>query len=80
MDNPLRSGKRYLVRFAVEGSGDFPIDMLRYDGAFPATERDSYKISEFDHRRVELEAWADGPSTRVPTEDRWKSFLWKVVP
>ena len=30
--------RTYLHRYAVEGTGRFPIDMLRYDGSWPATE------------------------------------------
>lgn len=66
----------------VTGSGLFPIDMLRYDHAWPRTEEDSYKISA-DYRdetnpptmrTVELLTDHD----RV-TYDRWASFTWKVA-
>lgn len=73
------SDKRYLYTFTVEGAGQFPFDMLRYDSAFPASERDSYEISHDDkRRRVTLQAWVTRDS-RVPTSGRWESFLWKVV-
>lgn len=28
----------YLIEYTVRGRGDFPVDMLRYDASFPATE------------------------------------------
>jgi hypothetical protein len=63
---------KYLV-VTVEGSGQFPIDMLRYDAAFPHTEPDSYTIMETGKRSVCL-------LTQIrPTEPRWESFGWKVV-
>jgi len=62
--------------FVVEGSGDFPVDMLRYDRAFCLTP-----IPHPDH------PWF-GKRLRVvcaiqknfkPTEARWNSFGWRVL-
>jgi hypothetical protein len=36
-----RNVKVWETIFVVEGMGEFPLDMLRYDNAFPLTERDS---------------------------------------
>jgi len=81
--------KRGRIRFTVEGSGDFPFDMLRYDHCWPEGEAESYKISltyancnsrEDDTypglRRVTLQS--DSP--HAPTEGRWRSFTWRVLP
>lgn len=69
------------VRYSVIGSGQFPVDMLRYDNAIPAKEDDAGKIapsrwadsSAFDERTVELK------SEFYPTEGRWESFGWSIV-
>jgi hypothetical protein len=76
------------VIFTVEGKGTFPIDMLRYDACYPASEADSYAtmwdvVNEgYALRRVTLKhrVSKDANLHHYPTEDRWKSFMWKVVP
>lgn len=82
--------KQKRVRFTVEGSGDFPFDMLRYDHCWPEHESpDSYNVSLTyanctdrnddtypGKRRVTLLT----ESPNAPTEARWKSFSWSVVP
>jgi hypothetical protein len=70
------------VCYSVSGRGDFPVDMLRYDNAIPTKESDASKIAPsrwhgieaFDERTVELK------SEFYPTEGRWNSFGWKIVP
>ncbi len=64
--------------FIVIGRGEFPIDMLRYDSAYPVTEDDSRVIGQrtyewdrgvlLQHRGVQKD-WE-------PTLGRWKSFGW----
>lgn len=65
--------------FTVEGRGQFPLDMLRYDACYPA---DSDTVSQIDaedepgkRRRVRLLTSRDTP----PTSDRWSSFGWRVI-
>jgi len=67
----------YSYILTVEGRGEFPLDMLRYEQAYPATERDSYRITERGKRQIELAI----QTTRffTPTGGRWESFGWKVV-
>lgn len=65
--------------FTVEGAGQFPFDMLRYDHCWPLSEGyDSGRLA-CDHgaelRRVVLAT--DNPS--APTIGRWESFTWQVV-
>jgi hypothetical protein len=69
-----------LKTFIVEGSGLFPVDMLRYDACWPTTSSDSALIA--------IERWAVQPSPRRVsvmtregglTDDRWLSFGWKVL-
>lgn len=59
--------------FTVEGSGPFPWDMLRYDGAWPTTSEDVQKLHGTGRRRIHLS------SAQGPTHARWASFGWKVV-
>lgn len=64
--------------FVVEGRGEFPFDMLRYDRCWPASGRDAAMLATdgggHDRRRVELRS-ADGQVTVA----RWNSFLWGVI-
>ena len=67
-------------KYEVEGTGRFPIDMLRYDASWPTDkgvgtmlvdhEDDGY----LEQRRVELVT-----ESHEPTKLRWKSFGWPVV-
>ncbi len=80
--------KRYSA-FIVEGRGDFPHDMPRYDGCVPADAQDRVSVAitaENDpaawraKRRVRLFTLEDSPSAkRGPTVKRWESFGWKVI-
>ena len=69
------------IRFTVEGSGDFPFDMLRRDCCWPEREADSGALDlirnaeYFTPRRVTLLS----DNYRVPTDGCWKSFAWKVI-
>ncbi len=59
-------------RFTVEGRGDFPFDMLRYDCCWPARGEDAAALSDTGRRTVTL------LSSQEPTRGRWSSFLWGV--
>lgn len=63
----------------VEGSGEFPFDMLRYDSCVPATGEDAGKLHHYhdELRRVRLLMHEVGRGG--PTVGRWQSFGWKVV-
>ena len=69
---------RELYRYRVSGTGHFPIDMLRYDCAYPASPEAVSAIgavsrtAHVDRRTVELR------SHHPPTRDRWASFGWLV--
>lgn len=69
------------ITFVVQGTGQFPIDMLRYDSCIPATEADSQAIESAHRpqrtpRRVTLAL--RGHAT-APTRGRWESFGWSIV-
>ena len=75
----------YRQEFEVEGSGDFPFDMLRYDNCWPVregTDTGNMAITygrPFPMRRIKLARYVFSKSD-YPTEGRWKSFLWRVIP
>ncbi len=70
------SKKPALTGFTVEGYGEFPFDMLRYDSCWPKSEgHDSYALGNRDQRRVVLQTWSE----RGPTVGRWESFTWRVI-
>ena len=68
-----------IITFVVEGSGRFPIDMLRYDQAWPATVQAGIDITSTEphddqgNRVVQLHA------KQQPTIGRWASFGWQVI-
>ncbi len=65
----------------VTGRGRFPLDMLRRDCAYPASEVDSYKIDNtFDeHSNWEIKV-GKRPTNRNDgfTTARWESFGCKI--
>jgi len=76
--------------FTVEGLGQFPYDMLRYDRCYPASENDSYRMVDLANRRGEHSAklltprrvelvHVDGSARWAPMSVRWESFGWTVL-
>lgn len=70
---------RYTVRAGGIG-GDFPIDMLRYDSAYPDSELDAGEIlATFEARsRRRADRGIRLVGLRRPTVARWESFGWSV--
>lgn len=70
---------RWRIRYNVEGSGHFPLDMLRYDSSYPASESDANR-AEFNSgtRTVVLERVSEDKDW-APTKGRWESFGWQVI-
>lgn len=71
-----------IVKFTVQGTHPFPMDMLRYDSAYPATGESAVRIEKSicDYTRADPEPIVIelvGP--RNPTEGRWNSFGWQVL-
>jgi len=65
-----------VAQYVVEGSGNFPMDMLRYDRAFCLTP-----IPHPDHdwpRKYRVVVGFEGKYR--PTIARWESFGWQVGP
>ena len=73
----------YIQTFTVEGDGDFPFDMLRYDFAWPDSQKEipdliSYLGEKYKSpRQVTLKRVAFNGER--PTDARWQSFGWKVI-
>ena len=66
--------------FTVKGYGPFPIDMLRYDRCWPASEEDAAQAQYpgSDGATVRLVAHESNRHWQ-PTRARWESFGWKVI-
>lgn len=66
--------------YTVRGPGRFPLDMLRYDQAVPASETDASYIAATlaDPSRDRTLITLRG--VKPPTEARWRSFGWQVLP
>lgn len=72
----MANTKKVTYKFRVQGTGRFPLDMLRYDSCWPWSQEDVRA----------LDGWQDmtGGTPRVvllegisePTEERWASFGW----
>lgn len=73
----------YEHHFIAKGTGNFPIDMLRYDRAMPWQSHDAGNI-ELSVRDINVESWEIrlvhmGPDRLwLPTVGRWESFTWRV--
>lgn len=59
----------------ISGSGQFPVDMLRYERAYPASENDSYAIAETFNGKSSVWSIHVTKTTNAPwTVERWHSF------
>jgi hypothetical protein len=76
--------KLYRTEFEVIGSGEFPVDMLRYDHCYPASTEDAVKISYHrqdgvlynEYRTIRLATVEHGKGVEQVTPRRWQSFGW----
>jgi hypothetical protein len=81
--------------FTVEGAGEFPVDMLRYDRCFPISYEDWLKMhvryTDYPYgggvegkfpdatERRRVRLASQSRSFSCPTVARWESFNWQVV-
>jgi len=79
----MAKSKRIKFTVATTGAG-FPFDMLRYDAAWPSSERDAHEITRIhrDHitepgQPVAVVLESDNPF--APNVERWNSFSCVVV-
>ncbi len=74
------STKVIQYQFQVEGAGQFPFDMLRYDSCHPATESDAAALEHHRKERRKVTLLATAPDAKnAPSNGRWRSFMWTVV-
>ena len=76
---PRHTARPRVFTFSVEGSGPFPIDMLRFDLCFPKSETDSGQITRSYMPRERGTRCVILVSSKQPTQGRWESFGWKVT-
>lgn len=67
----------------AKGFDPFPIDMLRYDAAWPATEEDAHEITRsiqqpVTRREINLKCISEGVKSQAWTSARWLSFGWTI--
>jgi hypothetical protein len=73
MARPVNAKPPKTVKYVVEGAGSFPLDMLRYDRAWFATEADAGTAQHDRKIRTVTLRGLD-----YPTGARWESFSWRV--
>ena len=77
--------KETALQFTVLGRGGFPMDMLRYDGCYPKSEKDTVTMQSDGLREVMLHKTLNWGTPHellkvwVPTVGRWNSFGWAVL-
>lgn len=76
----MATAKKYFHRFKVRGTGEFPIDMMRYDRCYPRTETDAITAQTRASHSREVEMIAPVRERYwTPTKGRWESFGWAVI-
>lgn len=77
--------KLLFTRWEITGKGAFPIDMLRHEQCWPATDQDSKKIRFSLHpgteniiQMIEVETFREGIgfARRQPDYKHWSSHGW----
>ncbi len=79
------SVKMHEFKFTVQGRGQFPFDMLRYDNCYPADPVSAGNMETAQLREASSTSFRDVTLLArherklwLPTFDRWKSFGWHV--
>lgn len=73
--------KVQVIEYDVVGTGPFPLDMLRYDCAWPARTEDVHRVMATRETDPDLFRRARRVTiygTHEPTVARWNSFTWAV--
>lgn len=80
---PTSTRTSAFIKFCVEGVGAFPVDMLRYDCAWPLRGVDTVMITKSIEntttQRYSVWLKTSGRVDVRPTLIRWKSFGWDVT-
>lgn len=85
LSTPMLGRVKYVHYAAVDGSGSFPVDMLRYDSAAPlnftlGTERGKPVVIESFGFEQLVVAYASSHKAPNWTVARWSSFNWGLRP
>ena len=81
----MNKTKETATQFTVIGRGVFPLDMLRYDGCYPKSEKDTVTMRTDGLRELTLHKTLNWGTPHellkvwVPTVGRWNSFGWAVL-
>jgi hypothetical protein len=67
------------ITFTVTGSGQFPMDMLRYDCCWPASETESRLVAVVADHGAGTPVDIKLKGLKVPTFARWRSFGWSIT-
>lgn len=74
--------RQMIYRYTVAGFGEFPIDMLRYDRAWPVSEVQSGNLYRTFNTPLNERAsgtWlVDIEGLNPPTVARWESFMCRI--
>lgn len=70
----MKSKRQELTLVPLIKGSSFPIDMLRYDQCWPATESDSSKMTHAEDEAVTVCRIAS--NNQEWTLERWRSFGW----
>lgn len=73
---PSRITHKWLHHATVRGSGIFPVDMLRYDSCYPASQEDASKLLDDDYREIRISRTSELKGSTF-TVARWQSFGWQ---
>jgi len=75
-----------MTTFTVEGTYPFPVDMLRYDGCYPASTHDAVQLgdscrgpSRTSDPKRKRQVTLSTTLFNKPTTARWESFGWRVI-
>ena len=79
MKKKVTTMKTYQWFLVVEGRGEFPFDMLRYDSAFPYREEDSSMLKSGHHEMRRVVLCRRSVNSLGPTGARWSSLGWQVL-
>lgn len=71
----------YIHIFKVQGTTNFPLDMLRYDKCYPHEQVDvSNMLDDLDRDLTTVTlVHRDDKKVWLPTKDRWHTFGWDVI-
>lgn len=76
---PKQKPTHHKHTIVVTGSGDFPLDMLRYDSCVPASELDALRMQNAQRGAYKVKLFRFCQEFRPATSARWESFGWRII-